>query len=253
MNQIRNYTSDTTLMLRTTLASEILLWCTLYLVKASFLALTWTIFNISLGFRRAWWFVTIYTFITFWPIFFSALWQCGSHSDYDNIQACNNMTAPLFYPSDVMKIVFHLTSELLILALPLVQIRKLQMSRTKRMSVAAVFILITIDIVSGIIRNAASIGSDFATDDPQLCLCMNTILQVVEPSIAVIVCAMPAYRVILPSSPPKPRSLAPISLPVALLHNAAGVSDEARGTPISIGKLEDEPAHVREIKRASTV
>ena len=253
MNQVDTYTSDLELWMRTSLTAEMLLWCTLYLVKASFLALMWTIFNISLGFRRAWLVVTVYTFITFWPVFFSALWQCGNPSDYDNIQACNNMTVAMFYPSDVMKIVFHLTSDLLILALPLVQIRKLQMSTTKKISVAAVFILIVVDIIGGIIRNAASVGSDFATNNAQLCLDVNLIWMVVEPSIAVIVCAMPAYRVLLPRSPPKPRSLPQMNLAVALRHNAAEFSNEVSERHASPGTLEKGSAYVSETEPTSMV
>lgn len=81
--------NDLDLLLKLELAVDMLLWAILYLVKASFLALMWSIFKVSAGFRKAWWVVTIYTFITFWPIFLSELWQCGGPSTYDDAQACN--------------------------------------------------------------------------------------------------------------------------------------------------------------------
>ena len=61
--------NDLVLALRLQLATDILLWTTLYLVKFSFLALMWSIFRVSCPFRKAWWTVTIYSVITFLIIF----------------------------------------------------------------------------------------------------------------------------------------------------------------------------------------
>ena len=58
-------------------ANVMLFWAVIFLVKASFLALYWGVFSVSRGFRRAWWAVAIYHFVTFWAIFLSVLWHCG--------------------------------------------------------------------------------------------------------------------------------------------------------------------------------
>lgn len=76
--------SDDILWTKANIASSTLMWTTLYLVKATFLSLFWFIFNVSERFRKAGWVVTIYTFLTYWPIVLSEIWKCGSPSDYDN-------------------------------------------------------------------------------------------------------------------------------------------------------------------------
>ena len=64
------------------LANAMFFWISKYAVKASFLATYYYVFRISGNFRKAWWFVVIYTALTFLAIFFGALWGCGSPSNY---------------------------------------------------------------------------------------------------------------------------------------------------------------------------
>ena len=75
------------------------------------------------------------------------------------------------------------------------------MSLGKKISAGAVFALTIIDIIMGILRNSSVLCQDIVTwNDAQLCVDMNIITGVIEPSLAVIVCALPAYRAIMPSS-----------------------------------------------------
>ena len=183
------------------LAGDMLFWTTLYLVKATFLALIRNIFNVSERFRRAWWVVTIYTAISFWPIFLSELWQCGPPSDY----ATPPCDAAQFNGNELVSVgirfALHVSTDLMILALPLAQIRTLHMSTIKKVSTAAVFALVIIDIIGAIIKSSATI-CDLLSSDPNETACgdMLTIWTVCEPAVAVIVCALPAYRAILPAS-----------------------------------------------------
>ena len=204
-NHTGAYNEDLVLALNAYLASDFLLWTTLYFVKASFLALMWSVFEVSTTFRRFWWAVSAYTFIAFLVCTISEIWTCGSPSDFGNFDICMAVfaseTSLVSSTPDLLKVVFHISSDLLILALPLFQIRKLQMTSGKKMSVAAVFALTIIDIVTGILRNSSSICEDSpATWNSETCIGMNIITGIIEPSFAVAVCALPAYRAILPSS-----------------------------------------------------
>lgn len=69
---------DIIFSLKMTLTNVMLFWIVIYLVKASFLALYWSLFRISPGFRKAWWAVAIYTCISFGAIFVATLWQCNN-------------------------------------------------------------------------------------------------------------------------------------------------------------------------------
>ena len=195
--------TDLALWLELYLAQVFLYWTAIYAVKASFLALCWYVFRVSSRFRMAWWIVTVFTFLTYWPIVLPQLWTCGSPSDYANPAACSDFLeegiSPILIAQAAISLALHASSDFLILFLPLPFIRELQMPKVRKVGVAAVFAIITIDIVVGILKNTAKlcIGLDYNMDvNAQIVVAM----QMCEASIAVIVCALPAYGVLLPSA-----------------------------------------------------
>ena len=180
------------------MAVSMLAWMTLYLVKASFLALCRSVFGVSTGFRRAWWIVASYTFITAWPIILSLLWQCGSPSNYADGIGCD---PPENYDvvTPGLALALHISSDGLILALPLAMIRRLHVSKEQKIGIAAVFALVVVDIVMGIIRNTAWILAHLDKEPSEASIIIATVMAICEPNIAVIVCALPAYGVLLPT------------------------------------------------------
>lgn len=66
------------------IANTLMFWCTVYAVKASFLALYWNIFKVSNGFKLAWWLATTYTVLAFLITFLWSFWICGSPKDFLN-------------------------------------------------------------------------------------------------------------------------------------------------------------------------
>ena len=194
-----NADSNSALYWQLQLAGNMLLWTTLYLVKASFLALIWTIFKVSAGFRRAWWAVTTFTFLTFWPIVLSEFWHCGGPSEYASAQTCNSFpTNSLAEASMIyLRFAFHITTDCFILILPIAQIRKAHMPLTKKINIAAVFALTILDILFGVIRNVGIIVAMDTTPTQSGGDDLDIIGQVIEPAIAVFVCALPPYRALV--------------------------------------------------------
>lgn len=194
--------SDTSVYWQVAMATDMTIWTTFYLVKASFLALCWLVFNVSTSFRKAWWIITIYTFLTYWPLLLGALWQCGDPSKYADVDTCSDYSS-MGYQYDItwgsVCTALHVSSDILILALPLVFIGKLNMSRAQKLSSAAVFALVIIDIIMGLLRNiiVACAPTSF---DVQGLLETALLLQAIEPGLALIVCALPAYSILLPHS-----------------------------------------------------
>jgi hypothetical protein len=72
---------DSHTVLSVGIANSLLFWCTIYCVKASFLALYWILFNVSDQFRIAWWLVTAYTVVAFLTTFVITFLKCGSMED----------------------------------------------------------------------------------------------------------------------------------------------------------------------------
>ena len=196
-------TSDAVLLLKLAVAYQLLRWTTLYLVKASFLALCWHVFNVSETFRKAWWIVVGYTFLSYWPVILNFFWICGDPSKYADPPSCTDLLTTGLgvnaYSSLIICLTLHTSSELLILALPLPWIKRLQMSTARKWSVTAIFAIVIVDIIMGVIRLSAT-----------LCMVLNyhfetsstvaNIAQNCEISIAVMVCALPAYGILLKSS-----------------------------------------------------
>ena len=182
-------------------AGDVILWATLYLVKASFLALSWRVFNICRTFRRFWWATTIYTFLSYWPILLSAVWQCGDPSKYDDPAVCleyNQSDSSKWLIWGAVCTALHVSSDCLILALPMFFINMLQIPKMQKLSCASVFALISVDIAMGLIRNTIAACASLNTIGDAL-LTASDVMQVFEPGLAVIVCALPAYEVFLPN------------------------------------------------------
>lgn len=240
---------DLTVYLKTEVAHTMLLWTTLYLVKASFLNLCWSNLNASAEFRRAWWLLTIWIFLSFWPLFLSELWHCGSPSNYADPQSClpwsteingqpaywifssmygvfvqpksvcnpsNYMSSecqtvivqstgraaaqPFRFDTTMMAFGFHITSDLLILGLPLWFSRRFHMSKTQKHGITTVFAIASLDVIIGIIRNASLMFFVTNSASGQSSYFVANWLGAVEPALAVIACALPGYWVLVSPS-----------------------------------------------------
>lgn len=66
----------------------------------------------------------------------------------------------------------------------------------RKISAAAVFALIIVDIVAGIARNAATLYVDLGGAAEQARI-LDLITSVIEPTVAVTVCSLPAYRALV--------------------------------------------------------
>jgi len=67
---------------RWNITNILLFWCVVYMVKASFLALYWPIFELSAKFRIAWRIATAYTAVSFGITLLWVFWTCGSPVNY---------------------------------------------------------------------------------------------------------------------------------------------------------------------------
>ena len=187
------------------------------MVKASFLALCWTVFNVSTRFRRCWFGVTVYTFLSFWPCFISEFLHCGRIQDYANPDACAAIQSSgggetLVFPSIDMAL--SVSSDLLILALPLLFIHNLQMSKIQKLSVAGVFAIVAIDIL---VEVAQCIGAFLASFDTYAEV--ENLMGIIRPGLTVIACSLPAYRALMPNPKPEPL-LQPEPVFIRVLRNS---------------------------------
>lgn len=117
------------------------------------------------------------------------LTQC-SHSDYQL-----NFNLLTFW------CVLNVVGDILVIALPLVMLWKLHMSGTDKLGLAVVFLLVLVIIIFDILRSFFNTNASLST------LLSSMVWTLCEPAIAVMVCALPSYRSILPTQSKRaPRS-----------------------------------------------
>ncbi|MCJ1286824.1 hypothetical protein MMC26_006170 [Xylographa opegraphella] len=169
------------------MAVWLLFWVIIYLVKFSFLLFYRSIFGVSRTFKKAWWAVTVFTFLTFWACFFAMLWSCNKPSLLFIVEECLSKSALNIQAVFVtMWCILNIISDLSIMALPLWMLKGLRISRAQKIGLAAIFLIAFIDILFDILRtiytvNGAAVGLD-------------TTFDILEPSIAVIISTLPTYR-----------------------------------------------------------
>jgi len=136
---------------------------------------------------RAWWLVFGFTAITFFICFLSDLWVCGHPSDLGNLKVCLAPPAKALSRTMVIwKCPVHVVSDLLIVCLPMGMLIKLKLPTSQKLGLGVIFCLGLVDIVFDILRTLNTInGGAFAID---------TIWDVLETVIAVIVSTLPSYR-----------------------------------------------------------
>jgi hypothetical protein len=80
---------DIDLDMKYQMANILLFWLTIYLVKASFLALYWQIFEVSQGFRKAWGVIAAFTGLGFVLTLIGVFCHCGKPQDFLNLGQCS--------------------------------------------------------------------------------------------------------------------------------------------------------------------
>ena len=224
--------------MRLQLADNLLFWLIIFFVKASFLATYWRVFSISRIFRICWWAVMAYTFITFWAIFLSRLWACGQPSDAVNFKACSN---PIYNQSDLVDLwwwmALMIVGDVLIMVLPIGMLIKLNLSIHQRLALAGIFGIVLIDILFDILRTIFSVQQFY---DPSVAP-LSVVFNLCEPAVAVVVCALPSYRSLLPTQAAKCK-VSSYKQSKDMFDQNWGQQPRAFGTDMELGNLSEQKA-----------
>ena len=200
-----------------------LFWVAIFAVKASFLATYYYIFKVSSGFRKAWWCITVYTMLTFLAIFLGILWTCQTPSQFGDLQACTEVNLTLLINTQAYWIALNVSGDLLLIALPMVMLRKMfTISRSQNLALAGMFLVVGVDILFDILRTVYSVDAFLSSF-----IDANAAWDLCEPTVAVMVCALPSYRALF-ISPPRRRGPSYETMQ----EHAAGMGRNQRGPKI---------------------
>ena len=198
--------------LKIVFATDFLFSAIIFLVKTSFLATYWLIFRISSYFRIAWWTITVYIFITFWILFLSQLWTCGMPWNGDDLSDCDDDSKMLVSVACLWWwTALNVIGDLLILILPIGMLISMKLSVLQKLGVASIFGIVLVDLVFDILRTIVTV--DTISGSPNLS--QTIAFTLCEPSVAVIICALPIYQALLPKHSTKhdknsPRTIADV-------------------------------------------
>ena len=161
-------------------ANNTFLYLTMWVVKFAFLAFYYHLFSANRTFVKAWWAVAIFTFITWWVPFAGVLATCGYARSLAQYKQCNSAnharTVKLAYTCAL-----NTATELIIMALPLWQLRTLKIDLKRKIGLAFIFCLALFCVVLDILRTAEAVASRQA---------LYTVLEV---NMTVIISCLPIY------------------------------------------------------------
>ncbi|KAF2017384.1 hypothetical protein BU24DRAFT_420434 [Aaosphaeria arxii CBS 175.79] len=173
------------------LAMLFLFWFVIYLVKASFLALFWRLFNISSRFRMWWCGITIFTALSFCVTILMTLWRCGNPSDILTFGACETMSIGTARAILIIWSVLNSIGGIVLMSLPvyMVNTRMLALETPQRVGITLIFGLVVVHIIFDILRTVYALSPDLGVRTNLLAVWL-----ILEPNVAVIVCALPHYK-----------------------------------------------------------
>lgn len=168
-------------------AIALLFFTSTWLVKVTFLLYYRSIFQINKNFRRAWWVVLGFVFVTYWVTFAGVLTQCGPAKNSFNLKECTR-PGRARYESQLLKYQFavSIASDVAVMALPVWMLKDLHVKTSQKIGLAAMFSLGIIIIIFEILRTIKSLGQTSFSE--------VAIYDVLENSVALIVSSITHYR-----------------------------------------------------------
>lgn len=164
-------------------ATIVLFWCVIHFVKFSFLALYWTLFELSRKFRVAWWVVTVYTVMSFLA---TVLWSPVLAFRTELPEAVQDK---LLFDMQIGWAALDIFGDIMLMALPLMMIQPLRMRLSHKIGLSVIFGLVLINIILELLRTIVTIVIDLEKFRGQ-----GVVIFILQANLAVITCALPCYR-----------------------------------------------------------
>ncbi|KAF2182970.1 hypothetical protein K469DRAFT_787143 [Zopfia rhizophila CBS 207.26] len=201
-----NYHSSKSRNMKLDVAHIFFFWLAIYSVKASFLALYWQIFKISTRFRVAWGVLTAFIALSFGFTFLGVFWRCDAPKHIVNIAACEHRSMSHIVSFTTAFCALNVLGDILMMALPIAMLNSMpRMQKSQKLGLALVFSLTLLTIVIEVARVSYLLSKDSIIYTSQ-----RALISILEPTIAVMICALPCYRAFLSwktKSIPRPKEI----------------------------------------------
>ncbi|OBT54457.1 hypothetical protein VE04_05068 [Pseudogymnoascus sp. 24MN13] len=166
-----------------------LFWTVLWLVKASFLAFFYKLFDGLQGYRRLWWAVVVFAFLSYVGCWIVSINVCHPAKNYFIFGSCNkDIDMKTSIIAVLYSTVVDVLTDIMIMAMPLRLLWKVRISGSEKMGLAAVFSIGVLIIVFAIAR-AVQIAFTTTSDSVLLAL-----WGIIESTVSVIVGCLPPFK-----------------------------------------------------------
>ncbi|KFY17143.1 hypothetical protein V492_00876 [Pseudogymnoascus sp. VKM F-4246] len=166
-----------------------LFWTVLWLVKASFLAFFYKLFDGLQVYRRIWWVVVVFAFLSYVGCWIVSINVCHPAKNYFIFGACSlEIDKKTSIIAVLYSTVVDVLTDLMIMAMPLQLLWRVRISSSEKMGLAGVFSIGVLIIVFAIAR-AVQIAFTTTSDSVLLAL-----WGIIESTVSVIVGCLPPFK-----------------------------------------------------------
>ncbi|KOS16604.1 hypothetical protein ESCO_004936 [Escovopsis weberi] len=190
---------DASVMLKEYFAVSIFFWLTLWMVKWSLLCTFKKLTNGLPGYTRIWWGILVFSIVVFLGSCISNFTACHSMHAWFTVGECDG---PADNRAKLISLWFSLasdlTTDLLIMAVPLRVVWDIKISRVERISLGFVFAVGLITMITGIIRSVTLSTTSATSATPgQVSTQWLVMWAGIEGLIAIIVGCLPSFAVFI--------------------------------------------------------
>ncbi|GAB1316818.1 Rhodopsin domain-containing protein [Madurella fahalii] len=210
-----------------------LFWTVLWSVKASFMAVFFRFVKPFPILRRLWYCAAIFAFLAYVGCWLASSLTCSPPSDYFKAGACSSPHEIWMQKFNVIySTTVDVTSDLIIMALPIAILPSLQLDFRRKMGLGIAFSLGAIIISVAIVRMTQVISATGGTVD----LIGLATWGAIETSTAVIVGSLPPLKALLSRSVKKYSSRNKSRYATGMTHQAAGANSHGDYGPHSVSR-----------------
>ncbi|KAF1965638.1 hypothetical protein BU23DRAFT_488835, partial [Bimuria novae-zelandiae CBS 107.79] len=174
--------------IRMNILSSSLYWAAIYSVKASFLAMYWTIFRPDARFRLWWKISVVYFAAAFVATIMMRFTLCGHPKDVMAPAKCRPHSVWRNMRMGVVWCVLDGVGDIILTIMPLMMLQQLFLCRAQKIQLAVMFGLVGVNLATNIVRTYFTVDREL-----QLSPHLNAPFFILQGSLAVIICALPCY------------------------------------------------------------
>ncbi|KAI1322718.1 hypothetical protein F5Y16DRAFT_404193 [Xylariaceae sp. FL0255] len=180
------YAEMTITLRKWNVAAQTLFWTGIYCVKLSFMFLYHLVFGLQRGFRLAWTIVLVFIVLSYGVCLIGVFGQCGDARNLFSYEQCmTSYVASLDSKIIWIDFVFNVTSDLVLVFLPMPIIWHLNMHIRQKLAITAICSLAFITIAFEIVRTYKLYTETFT---------LSNLYGYLELLVAVFVSMLPSYR-----------------------------------------------------------